>query len=622
MNGKSVSLCMIVKNEEQFLEKCLRSIVNTVDEIIIIDTGSSDRTVEIAESFGSKVYPFKWESDFSLARNYSLDLATSDYILVLDADEYVEEDFDLSFYVSEEKDIYFVNIKNYMSKEYVTHHQAIRLFKNNKDLRYYGKIHEHLNIDGKEELTYSSTELIIHHTGYQQEVYANRDKMNRNFNILLKEVKQNPSGYNLYNLGMQYKVLEDYENALDNFKKSYYLSRDQVYLSYLLYQIGDCLTRLERYEEAIKFLKDAMQAFPTYTGYYFLLGLVYEEIGYLKDAEKCFHKCLELGEVKGFQTIEGVGSYLANIKLSENLQKQGNLIKALEPALKAVQVKKHFVPGIAQYLNVLIGSNIPTSDMASNLESIFPITDVKDLSTIAGVLYNKRSGALLKYLQTYNVEVEEHIFSIAYQYSGEMDNALKLWNRQIEVKEENSADFTAFCIATRNMDLFRSIKSPISYSEDELTVFGAWIKREPINSSLDISEQTSEIRKVLNYLVKLVNKEELAYFYQNKNSNYRQLFLTILIESGSLEEALELVTKEAHIKESPEFLHLLGQLCYRTNRLHDTIAVYNLIYEKEQSYKTLLALYNFYEKIGDQEGVETIGKEMQEVFLLSWKNLY
>ncbi|WP_338379141.1 glycosyltransferase family 2 protein, partial [Enterococcus faecium] len=87
----SVSLCMIVKNEEEVLERCLKSVYELVDEIIIVDTGSEDATVSIAQSYTDKVYFFEWCNDFSKARNFSYSKATKDYIFFMDADEVLPE---------------------------------------------------------------------------------------------------------------------------------------------------------------------------------------------------------------------------------------------------------------------------------------------------------------------------------------------------------------------------------------------------------------------------------------------------------------------------------------------------------------------------------------------------
>src|SRR3989338_8280401 len=92
MPKQTISLCMLAKNEEKYLEQCLDSVKEFVDEIIIIDTGSADKTKGIAKKFGAKIYDFKWQDDFSAARNESLKHATKDWILVLDADEVIDEE--------------------------------------------------------------------------------------------------------------------------------------------------------------------------------------------------------------------------------------------------------------------------------------------------------------------------------------------------------------------------------------------------------------------------------------------------------------------------------------------------------------------------------------------------
>jgi glycosyltransferase involved in cell wall biosynthesis len=86
-----ISLCMIVKNEEDVLERCLTSVRDIIDEIIIVDTGSTDRTKEVATTFSAKIYEFAWCDDFSAARNYAFSKATKDFILWLDADDVIEE---------------------------------------------------------------------------------------------------------------------------------------------------------------------------------------------------------------------------------------------------------------------------------------------------------------------------------------------------------------------------------------------------------------------------------------------------------------------------------------------------------------------------------------------------
>ena len=89
---KLLSVCMIVKNEEEVLERCLQSIHGIADEIIIVDTGSTDNTKQIATKYTDKFYEIKWENDFSKARNYAASKASGEWILVIDADEYVDRE--------------------------------------------------------------------------------------------------------------------------------------------------------------------------------------------------------------------------------------------------------------------------------------------------------------------------------------------------------------------------------------------------------------------------------------------------------------------------------------------------------------------------------------------------
>lgn len=92
-----ISLCMIVRNEEKSLSRCLASVEGLIDEIIIVDTGSADRTKDIAAAFGAAIYDFTWIDDFSAARNFAFSKATRDYIFWLDADDYLKEEDQVLF---------------------------------------------------------------------------------------------------------------------------------------------------------------------------------------------------------------------------------------------------------------------------------------------------------------------------------------------------------------------------------------------------------------------------------------------------------------------------------------------------------------------------------------------
>lgn len=151
----TISLCMIVKDEEDIIERCLNSINEVVDEIIIIDTGSMDNTIELVKKYTKKVYNFKWIDDFSKARNFSFNKATKDYILWLDADEFINEEnknklLELKKNISNNIDV--ITMETYMCIDENNNPRIRarrnRLVKREQNFKWVGFIHEYINIDG------------------------------------------------------------------------------------------------------------------------------------------------------------------------------------------------------------------------------------------------------------------------------------------------------------------------------------------------------------------------------------------------------------------------------------------------------------------------------------------
>ena len=152
----TVSLCMIVKNEEDCLAVCLESLKGIVDEMIIVDTGSSDRTKEIASSFGARVFDFEWTGDFSDARNFSFSKATCDYIYCADADEELDDENRQRFAQLKESleeldiDIVQMNYCNQLSSRSVYNFDRElrpKLYKRVRTFRWQDPIHEQVQID-------------------------------------------------------------------------------------------------------------------------------------------------------------------------------------------------------------------------------------------------------------------------------------------------------------------------------------------------------------------------------------------------------------------------------------------------------------------------------------------
>ncbi len=241
---QTISLCMIAKNEEKYLEQCLNSVKDIVAEIIIVDTGSTDKTKEIAKKFDAEIFDFKWIDDFSAARNESLKHATKDWILILDADEIIEKK-DLSkiknlienpddfagfqleqrsyinsfFEGAVKNNSDFELVKNYQF--YIPHNLA-RLFKNKIGLKFKHRIHELVEDSITEKkLKYKRTDVILHHFGSAKDEKLITEKTGQYSNMILKQLEENPSSarYN-YQAARMYVGRNDFGNALKYFEKA------------------------------------------------------------------------------------------------------------------------------------------------------------------------------------------------------------------------------------------------------------------------------------------------------------------------------------------------------------------------------------------------------------------
>ncbi|MDR2599304.1 MAG: glycosyltransferase family 2 protein, partial [Oscillospiraceae bacterium] len=180
MNNKiKLSQCMIVKNEEKNIEQALRWAKNITFEQIVVDTGSTDRTVEIAKKMGAKVYHFEWINDFSAAKNFAIEQATGDWITTLDADEYMEKQDSRNLLtvlelISKDKGL-AKKCKAISSKIINTNDDGsfgisfytVRVFKNDPSIRFKGRIHEELTLETSSIIKVNDFNII--HTGYTTE---------------------------------------------------------------------------------------------------------------------------------------------------------------------------------------------------------------------------------------------------------------------------------------------------------------------------------------------------------------------------------------------------------------------------------------------------------------------
>jgi tetratricopeptide (TPR) repeat protein len=216
-----ISLCMIVKNEEAFLPGCLASVRGVVDEINIVDTGSTDRTIEIARSYGATVISRPWRDNFASARNESLVLATRRWTLILDADEEITPG-SVEFLRKLRHDepgesALFVRIINSVEDESggaTFSHFLPRIFPTSPRIRYHGAIHELLKIDDAMLSGRLSGVEILHH-GYMPDATQSREKANRNMTLLQRELAEKRTDpFSLFNFG--FNAVQQHPQMLDD----------------------------------------------------------------------------------------------------------------------------------------------------------------------------------------------------------------------------------------------------------------------------------------------------------------------------------------------------------------------------------------------------------------------
>ncbi|SMB93900.1 Tetratricopeptide repeat-containing protein [Thermanaeromonas toyohensis ToBE] len=360
-----LSLCMIVKDEEENLPRCLKSVQGIVDEIVVVDTGSTDRTPAIAAELGAKVYHFPWSGSFSEARNFSLSCATGDWIIYLDADEELAEGEGKrirELLSSPQADGYCVLVVNFVGEKEgmeAVINPSPRIFRNRPEYRFTGAIHEQIMASiysqgGKVEFT----DIKINHYGYLSAPVRGRKKVDRNLALLEKAVRESPEdAFNRFNLGVEYLRRRNCAAALEEFRTAFKYLPDLAvgYAPILVRNIALCLKELRKFEDALRVIADAKEVYPDYTDLVFLEGHIYLEQGDFYRAEGSFKECLTRGESATHHiTQQGVGSYYAYFMLGQLYERTGDLLQAVKMYAQALKTHKRFYPALANLTRLLL----------------------------------------------------------------------------------------------------------------------------------------------------------------------------------------------------------------------------------------------------------------------------
>ena len=333
-----LSLCMIVKNEEKNIGECLKSAQGLADEIIVTDTGSTDKTVEIAKSFGAKIEHFEWKKDFAAARNHSISKAKSRWIIWLDADDRlprktVEELRKMLAKENHNKVFYLVVCNSRDEGKTGIKFSQIRVFPNNPKIRFEGKIHEQiLSSVRKLKLQEVKCPLEVFHTGYEDPEVL-KQKQFRNLELFKEEypdlMKMDPNA--MYHYAASHEIIGENEEAI-------------VWMNHALEK-----ARKERYDELLILIPQN-------------IARILESMGKLDEAMDCLNQSLKLDPY-----FEPAIAQKANLLSKQNVKE----------AVKWYGYLASFVPKM---------SFLPTNENASHTAALKFLADywrVQDVLPIA-----------------------------------------------------------------------------------------------------------------------------------------------------------------------------------------------------------------------------------------------
>ncbi|MET1755056.1 glycosyltransferase family 2 protein [Novosphingobium sp. RD2P27] len=325
-----LALVMIVKNEARCLGRCLESVKRYVDRMIVLDTGSTDNTVEIAKSFGAEVYHYEWQNDFAAARNAALEKSDAAWNLVLDADEWLVSGFEalseanLPLHPSvASPPLGCVRVTNAgrNADEPDRRNYLARVLP--RGVRYEGRVHEQPEI-GRSRV---HLPILLGHDGYTPEQLGR--KKGRNEYILRAELEANPeNGFMWYQLGREHLAYEEFAEAADCMMCAYRFVEAQSYERQEVVIYALVLLRLVgRHEEALALADAEQDNWEDVPDFFFAVAELYLEWASLNPeiaqdlllpvVEGAWLKCIEIGEQPHLNcSVEGSGSYRAAYNLS------------------------------------------------------------------------------------------------------------------------------------------------------------------------------------------------------------------------------------------------------------------------------------------------------------------
>lgn len=380
-----ISACVIVKNEEKNMARWLDCMAKLADEIIVVDTGSTDSTAAIAKAAGARCFFFPWRDDFSAAKNFALEQAHGDWIVFPDADEYFPPEAipQVQAYIQRYRMDYRVAGFYSRMKEFdkdtgrlAKENGQLRVFRNLKNMRYAGRVHEALQVPANKRVQYAP-EMVIYHTGYTDQLLPG--KIRRNLALLQAEAKEtgriSPERY-IYFMDC-YFGLDDYANAEKYARLAIDSGQEQIGMEGRAYTVlvTVLLKQGRSPEEAAAVLQAGMKAYPALPGMYLMQGILYGDQKDYLAAERYLRRGIQLREQPPQDALPvyadntpGLLPY-AYLRLGQLARRKGRAVEAAEFFIKGLRLQ----PDMAELFFGLYSSisGLPAADRIQLLNSIY-----------------------------------------------------------------------------------------------------------------------------------------------------------------------------------------------------------------------------------------------------------
>ena len=500
-----ITLSMIVKNEEKYLQGCLESVKDIVDEIVLVDTGSSDDTLEIAKKYNADIFHFEWINDFSAARNYALENSKGSWILYLDADERIDPNS-----VNEIKRItenprksaFYCTVKSFDPEYGDNSMRYIRLFANNPGIKFSGKIHEQIQPSlVKSDYLLVNSIVLINHIGYDVPASERKLKAERNLSLLLKEYESTKSPYYAFQLANSYNIIGDVENS-----KKYFLIAAQS-------------PELERSHRAF-----------SYTS----LALIAHQNHKSVEAEKLIYQSLRIFDKQPY------AHYLA----SKICLRKGDIDKAEEICKRVLNMT----------LNLPTGKDEPAISILLNKEEL-----------IYFGLTLSMQNENISYTKYYQNELQNFYKGIYHNYNQMCSIVQKLI--QISLLSEPEIDLLCRVINKSNMNFFLAAiykSSHIMYKCGIVTKLFELNKENDevkiyLAKTLDEAGKTDEAIELLKSDEDLLKKDPAVYFY----------LISFYLRKGAIEKVFESINiLENNFTQIPEVVQSTRLLKEKINSFY------------------------------------------------------